>query len=726
LSEERDPGFDGYDDRKHYNGRNQNFAPDVVGWNLSFHESDYMPITEFAQTESFKASLGTSAFATNTKSYFDGNIANMSLGIKGFDHIGYSYHFDQLKRLTKRLTFTNLDSTENQWKPLTDTTNYYVNINYDPNGNIDSLTRNAYVGGQLAMDKMKYKYNSGTNQLNKVTDLASDYSSYDDIKQNQPNGNYRYNQIGQLIADTSELIKTIKWDAYHRIKQIEYDANQLGTPKVINFEYDANGHRAKKTVQPGIEETLLKETTIYINDVNGNTQSFYSFVDGTTTCLCKDGKSVDNACYKFFFKQDEIPIYGLGREGTYKINRILYDSTFSKICGDGLPVWFSLGDSLNLILGKKQFELKGHTGNIHATITDRKLQIEGNGGLHNGYKADVMFKADYYPFGMIEPGRNTNPTESRYAFQSMETDASVSGTGNSYTTYFRQYDPRLGRWKTPDPVIHAWESPYVGFGNNPINNIDPHGNSFICAAYAVGQAIAAAAPYIAAVSAAVGAEAASVAPHFSNNTNYLEGNNPGLTEPHSPGMPGDGLKEEQYNPTEKDLIRNLAYQKMTNEIAFQISLELNLDISLNPLVQNIVFDILIKELQIDITKPHFRFSEPGLTFPQLNGNNFDFWFSKKQPRKKSNKIDNVDVENFVLDNIDYIQLAQDVIVKGKNVTPLSATLDFLFSSFDLGKSSTISNQNSLESLIENRAREILNQKTQSGKSVPNYVEIPKN
>jgi len=136
----------------------------------------------------------------------------------------------------------------------------------------------------------------------------------------------------------------------------------------------------------------------------------------------------------------------------------------------------------------------------------------------------------YFTFGMIEPGRNVNPTDYNYSFQGMQKDNDVAGSGNSYTTYFRQYDPRLGRWKTTDPVIHAWEGPYVGFGNNPINNIDPHGNSFICAAYAVGQAIAAAAPYIAAVGATVGAEAASVAPHFSNNTNYLEGNDPGGSE----------------------------------------------------------------------------------------------------------------------------------------------------------------------------------------------------
>jgi len=174
-----------------------------------------------------------------------------------------------------------------------------------------------------------------------------------------------------------------------------------------------------------------------------------------------------------------------------------------------------------LILGKKQYDLKGHTGNIHATITDRKLQIEGSGGLHNGYKADVMFKADYYPFGMLEPGRNVNPTESRFAFQGMETDAAISGTGNSYTTYFRQYDPRIGRWKTTDPVIQANFSPYVGFNNNPIYYTDPKGD--ICG----GAILVAALKITITLGATAGAEAASVAPHFSNNTNYLEGNSSG-------------------------------------------------------------------------------------------------------------------------------------------------------------------------------------------------------
>ncbi len=64
-----------------------------------------------------------------------------------------------------------------------------------------------------------------------------------------------------------------------------------------------------------------------------------------------------------------------------------------------------------------------------------------------------------------------------YSFQGMEHDDEVKGDGNSYTTEFRQYDSRLGRWLTLDPLMSKYpdQSPYVGFNNNPIYFIDPSG-----------------------------------------------------------------------------------------------------------------------------------------------------------------------------------------------------------------------------------------------------------
>ncbi|MGJ8661630.1 MAG: T6SS effector amidase Tae4 family protein, partial [Bacteroidota bacterium] len=83
-------------------------------------------------------------------------------------------------------------------------------------------------------------------------------------------------------------------------------------------------------------------------------------------------------------------------------------------------------------------------------------------------------------FGMQMPGRSNSygaGVEYRYAYNGMELDNEVSGNGNSYTTEFRQYDPRLGRWKSLDPLMvkFPWMSPYVAFNNNPILFTDPLG-----------------------------------------------------------------------------------------------------------------------------------------------------------------------------------------------------------------------------------------------------------
>jgi RHS repeat-associated protein len=93
------------------------------------------------------------------------------------------------------------------------------------------------------------------------------------------------------------------------------------------------------------------------------------------------------------------------------------------------------------------------------------------------YIADVQSYSDYYAFGAPMPGRNANTGAYRYGFNGMEKDDEVhNGAGLSYTTEFRQYDPRFGRWMSKDPVTQPWESPYVSMGNNPILFIDPLGD----------------------------------------------------------------------------------------------------------------------------------------------------------------------------------------------------------------------------------------------------------
>ncbi len=88
--------------------------------------------------------------------------------------------------------------------------------------------------------------------------------------------------------------------------------------------------------------------------------------------------------------------------------------------------------------------------------------------------------SDYCAFGMAMPGRSYQSTSSsyRYGYQGSEKDDEVSGAGNSYTTFYRQLDPRIGRWLSVDPMTSAmpWQTPYNSMDNNPISFNDPLGD----------------------------------------------------------------------------------------------------------------------------------------------------------------------------------------------------------------------------------------------------------
>jgi RHS repeat-associated protein len=72
------------------------------------------------------------------------------------------------------------------------------------------------------------------------------------------------------------------------------------------------------------------------------------------------------------------------------------------------------------------------------------------------------------------PPHNLHTTKRGY--QGSESDDDVKGEGNSYTTFYRIHDPRLGRWFSIDPVFQPWQSPYNSMDNNPIWHNDVLGD----------------------------------------------------------------------------------------------------------------------------------------------------------------------------------------------------------------------------------------------------------
>ena len=83
--------------------------------------------------------------------------------------------------------------------------------------------------------------------------------------------------------------------------------------------------------------------------------------------------------------------------------------------------------------------------------------------------------SDYSPFGVELDGRTVSGGY-RFGYQGSEKDNEFKANGNSYTTEFRQLDPRLGRWLSVDPVIQPWQSAYCSMDDNPILLNDPHGD----------------------------------------------------------------------------------------------------------------------------------------------------------------------------------------------------------------------------------------------------------
>ena len=89
---------------------------------------------------------------------------------------------------------------------------------------------------------------------------------------------------------------------------------------------------------------------------------------------------------------------------------------------------------------------------------------------------------DYYPFGMLQPGRQYSSTGTyRYGYGNHEKLDEVSGAGNIVDLGGRLLDTRIGRTLSLDPekILYSGISPFVYAIDNPTNVIDPTGKLII-------------------------------------------------------------------------------------------------------------------------------------------------------------------------------------------------------------------------------------------------------
>ena len=190
----------------------------------------------------------------------------------------------------------------------------------------------------------------------------------------------------------------------------------------------AAGHTISDTTKNGASPI---DTTHYVLDAAGNIMAVYR------------NKEIE-----------EQPIYGSARIGEYAGKEKEGYQTF------------------NL----RKYELTNHLGNVMAVISD-KVNLYGHNNVLDSARATVMSASDYYPGGMLMPGRVFSSKSYRYKHQGQESDMEIYGEGESYTYKYRMSDPRLVRFWSVDPLYKKYPfwSTYAFSGNRLIDSKELEG-----------------------------------------------------------------------------------------------------------------------------------------------------------------------------------------------------------------------------------------------------------
>jgi RHS repeat-associated protein len=308
------------------------------------------------------------------------------------------------------------------------------------------------------MDNFTYNYlNIGSalsNRLGHVSDAVNASVNTDDIESQNAN-NYTYDQLGQLISDQQEMIASIEWrSGDKKIKTLTRAAN-AGNKSDLEFIYNPLGQRILKIEKPRVNNVLQTRNwwkyTYYTYDANGQVMATYEV-------------TLSTALNRAYLKDQNI--YGASRLGMRNKYIALYENG---------TVPYTIPAVQQNTLGDVAYEITNYLGNVNVVISDRKIWVT------NAFKACNLSRTDYFPFGMEISSRTTNSDNYRFGYTGKVDDKEISGNGNSYDFGNRQYDPRIGRWLSLDPLkaMYPSMSPFCYAGNTPIVAKDPDGRLII-------------------------------------------------------------------------------------------------------------------------------------------------------------------------------------------------------------------------------------------------------
>ena len=230
---------------------------------------------------------------------------------------------------------------------------------------------------------------------------------------------YVYDRIGNTTKDLISGQDTIKWNLYNKVVYTK-SSDSLTQMK---FKYDGAGNRVAKFV---IDKDIVSENDYYVHDAQGNILATYHE---------KRDLFLPANLNKRTFSLSGHNIYGSSRLGVknywplqigqswdyfynvYDTVRLWkrvpwysleYQDVIKDTAQDAYANTFTDKQVTAHLTGQKQYEITDHLGDVLATLSDARLSngVPGDTLRIADYEPVVNSMNDYYPFGMIMPGRS--------------------------------------------------------------------------------------------------------------------------------------------------------------------------------------------------------------------------------------------------------------------------------------------------------------------------------
>ncbi|HMJ47488.1 MAG TPA: T6SS effector amidase Tae4 family protein [Ferruginibacter sp.] len=285
-------------------------------------------------------------------------------------------------------------------------------------------------------ESLTYDENGNIMSLLRKAVLANTVTTIDNLSYSYKNSDYN-NQLENI----TDAITTNTTGYGYR--------NFAGTSSSTPYSHDDNGN---------LTVDLKKGTAISYNELNkptmirvSSTKKIEYRYDAAGTRISKT--VTDNSSVKY-----------IEYIGGYVIeNGILsyYSMAEGRVRNEG--------NGFGLVL-KMEYFITDHQGNT-------RVSFEDDGTSTN--TAKLTQENSYYAFGMQMAGgyTPTNPNKKLYNAGS-EWQDDIDGLADYYSTFFREYDPIIGRFNSVDPMAEATNemTTYAYANNNPIMMNDPMGD----------------------------------------------------------------------------------------------------------------------------------------------------------------------------------------------------------------------------------------------------------